>query len=268
MSVLSLAMSRSNNVDVLFRLAWRQVQMRYQDSALGLAWTIIYPLVLLLVFNFIYSSVFRARWPTPTGEEGNYALFMFSGLILYLLVVEMLNAATTVVEGQAVLIKRTTMDSRLVPIAGALSALFTFALSLVPFIAFYALQEGIPPWTAILSPLIIALLWLIGLGLVLVIAATSPYFRDIRQVVPLLTTAMLFLSPIFYQMSQLPENIAPVIEILNPLATLIPAFQDLVFYSQIPPLLPLAIWTGVAAVLLAVAFPFYRRAARGFADVV
>ena len=262
------AMARSNRTDVLLRLAWRQVQMRYQDSALGLAWTVIYPLVLLVIFNFIYSGVFRARWPTPTGEEGNYALFMFSGLVLYLMIVEMLNTATVVVEGQSVLIKRTTMDARLVPLAGALSALFTFALSLVPFVAFYAAQEGLPPLTALLAPLVIAVLWMIGLGLALLIAAVSPYFRDIRQVVPLVTTALLFLSPIFYQVSQLPDNVAGPIKVLNPMATLIPAFQDLVFYDRIPPLAPLVAWTVFGAVLLAVAFPFYRRAARGFADVV
>jgi lipopolysaccharide transport system permease protein len=116
--------------------------------------------------------------------------------------------------------------------------------------------------------LLVAILWLLVTGASFFLAAAAPYFRDLQQVMPLITTAYLFLSPIFYQASALPEDIKTILYAVNPLMVIIPSAQDLIFLGEIPPILPLLAWTMVGIVFVLVGTWVYRKAARGFADVV
>lgn len=249
-------------------LASRQIRMRYRDSLLGLSWAVVSPLILALIYSVIYSTVFKSKWFVSPGQEENFALVLYSGLVLYLLFSEILNTSVTVVESNAVLVKRTTMDTQLIPVSASVSALVTFACSLLPLVFLYALLKGAPPATVALFPIVALISWLVVTGMGLLVASVSPYFRDLRQVMPLVTTSLLFLSPIFYQASALPDGLRIGLTIVNPLMTLIPSAQDLLFLGQIPPLLPLAAWTFVGSVVFVLGRWTFRRASAGFADVV
>jgi lipopolysaccharide transport system permease protein len=255
-------------IGVVRQLAARQVEMRYRDSFVGLGWAVLSPLLLLAVYTVIYSTVFSARWPRPDGSEGNYALFIFSGLILFTLMAEILNSATFLVQGNAVLVKRTTLDVRLIPIASTMGSVFTFALSAVPLAFLYAIFEGLPPWTIVLYPLVVAVLWLVAAGAAWFLAALAPFFRDVQQVVPLVTTALLFLSPIFYSVDALPGPMRTVLTLVNPLMTIIPASQDLLFYGRLPNPVPLLAWALVGILLWVGGRAVFAKAAKGFGDVI
>lgn len=253
---------------VIRRLAVRQIEMRYRDSFLGLGWAILAPLILLIIYTIIYSTVFKARWPRPDGKEGNFALYIFSGLVLFVMVADLLNTATSLAQNNSTLIKRTTMNVRLIPIASSFGALMSFVLSLVPLLLMYVILEGVPPWTLILYPIPVAILWLASAGLAMIVASASPYFRDAMQIVPLLTTSLLFLSPIFYSITAVPEPLRTIMVWLNPLATIIPASQDLLFFGTFPPLVPLLGWGIASVVIWWLGLTIFTRAARGFADVM
>lgn len=256
------------HVNVVRRLAVRQVEMRYRDSFVGLGWAVLSPLLLLAVYTLIYSTVFKARWPRPDGSEGSYALFIFSGLILFTLLAEILNTSTGLAQSNATLIKRTTLDVRLIPVSSYLGSVYTFVLSLIPLALLYAATEGLPPPTVLLYPVVVAVLWIVASGGGWFIAAIAPYFRDVQQLVPLLTTAMLFLSPIFYPMSALPDPMRLVLTVINPLATFIPASQDLLFFGRLPPLLPIAVWLAIGSLVWIAGRAAFSKAARGFGDVI
>ncbi len=249
-------------------LALRQIKMRYRDSLLGLSWAVVSPLILALIYSVIYSTVFKAKWFVTPDQEENFALVLYSGLVLFLLFAEVLNTSVTVVESNAVLVKRTTMDTQLIPVSASVSALVTFACSLVPLAVLYIFLKGVPPVTALLFPFVALIAWFVVTGMGLVVAAVAPYFRDLRQVMPLVTTSLLFLSPIFYPASALPDGLRLGLTIVNPLMTLIPSAQDLLFLGQIPPLLPLVVWTLVGTLVFVLGRWAFRKASAGFADVV
>ena len=253
---------------LVWRLARRQVEIRYRDSMIGLAWAVIGPLILVALYSIVFSTVLEGKWFIRPGDERFFALMLYSGLVFFLLFSEVLNSAVFVVQGNATLVKRTTIRPELLPLASSLAALVTFGFSLVPLAVLYLVVEGIPPVATLLYPLIVAILWLLVTGASFFLAAIAPYFRDVQQLMPLITTAYLFLSPIFYQVSAVPEELQKVLYVVNPLMVIIPSAQDLIFLGEIPPLLPLAVWTAVGAVFFLVGIRVFRRAARGFADVV
>ena len=111
-------------------------------------------------------------------------------------------------------------------------------------------------------------LWILCTGLSFLVAAVGAYFRDLQQVVPLLTTAVLFLSPVFYPEDALPEALRPIVLALSPIGVVLPASKDLLFYGEIPPALPLVAYTAYACTVLALGWWVYGKASRGFADVV
>ncbi|MFM8889084.1 MAG: ABC transporter permease [Solirubrobacterales bacterium] len=258
----------SSSWSLIWRLARRQVEIRYRDSMIGLAWAVLGPLILVALYSIVFSTVLEGKWFVRPGDERFFALALYSGLVFFLLFSEVLNSAVGVVQSNATLIKRTTIRPEILPVASALAALVSFGFSLVPLVALYLVVEGIPPAATLLYPLVVGVLWLLVTGASFLLAALAPYFRDIQQLMPLITTAYLFLSPIFYPASAVPEALRNILYVVNPLMVIIPSSQDLIFLGEIPPLLPLAIWALVGVAFFLVGIRVFRKAARGFADVI
>ena len=242
--------------------------MRYKESALGILWSVLVPLCLLVIYGVVYGVIFTSKWTTPDGQQGPFALYIFSGIIAFNLFAEIVTSATTLVQSNATLIKRTTVSMRVLPLASALSALITFGLSAIAFVIMYGVLAGVPPWTALLAPLLLVPLWLLCLGLSFLLSGLAAYFRDVGQIVPLATTAVLFLSPVFYPETAIPPRLLPLVEALSPLGVILPASKDLLFYGRLPQAGPLLLYTAAALVVLTVGYWFYGKASRGFADVV
>lgn len=258
----------TTQLQLVVRLARRQIAQRYRESVFGAAWALLNPLILLGLYWFVFSEVFESRWTGP-GSDRPYALLMFSGIILYNLFSEIVNGATTLVQMNSLLIKRTTVSTRVLPLASSLAAMFTLLLNAIPFVVmFIVLERDLPPATALLVPLLVLPLLALSAGIGLIIAAVSAYFRDAQQVVPLMTTATLFLSPIFYPLDALPEGLQPVIEFATPLGLILPASKELLFLGDVPDLLALAGYTAVAAIMFVSGWFVYGFASKGFSDVV
>lgn len=256
-----------SQLELVLRLARRNIAQRYRDTAFGAIWSLINPLVLLLIYWVVFSQIFESRW-TGEGEDRAYALLIFSGIIFFTLFADIIVGATTLVQTNAQLIKRTQVSAKVLPLSAALAALFTFGLNFVPFVAMYLLLDGIPPWTILLLPMALVPLLVLTTALGLFVAGTAAYVRDLQQIVPLSTTAVLFLSPVFFSLDRIPSAMASVVRVLSPLGVVLPASKDLIFFGRIPPLVPLGAYSLTAAALFAAGWWFYGLAAKGFGDVV
>ncbi len=257
-----------SQLQLIVRLAQRQVAFRYKESSLGMAWGFASPLLLLALYGVVFGVIFKNEWIRPDGTKGAYALFIFSGLMIFNLYVEVVNGATALVQNNAQLIKRTTVSLKTLPFVNIVASLFTFSMSLVSFIVMYALLEGIPPWTAVLFPVLLIPLLIVVLAMSLIIASVAAYFRDLQQLIPLANTAVLFLSPIFFAGDRLPARLGNIVRYATPLGAILPASKQLLFYGQIPRLAPLALYTAEGIVMLIVGWWIYGKASKGFADVV
>lgn len=255
-------------LQLVLKLARRQIAQRYRESMFGAAWALLTPLILLGLYWFVFARVFENVWEGPEANT-HYALLIFSGIIIFNLFSEIANNATNLVQVNSLLIKRTTVSARVLPLASGLASLFTFGLNTIPFVVMYVvLERSLPPWTALLAPLLLIPLLALSIGVAMIIASIAAYFRDAQQVVPLLTTATLFLSPIFYPIEGLPERMRSVVEYATPLGLILPASKKLLFLGELPAVLPLLGYSFAAAAILLIGSFVYGLAARGFSDVV
>lgn len=258
----------ANQLRLAVRLGQRQVAQKYRESLFGGLWALLNPLLLLVIYWYVFSGVFDAQWEGPEANR-HYALLIYSGLIVFSLYAEIVNGSTFLVQSNALLIKRTTVSSRVIPLAASLASAFTFALNLLPFlIVFLVLERELPPLSVLLLPLVIAPLLLMSTGIAFLLASVSAYFRDLQQVVPLVSTALLFLSPIFFPSSRLPEHLDALSRYVNPLVVPLDASKRVMFLDQPPAVAPMLSYTAIALVVFSIGWMVYGRASRGFSDVV
>ncbi|MCK7576295.1 MAG: ABC transporter permease [Chromatiales bacterium] len=253
---------------LIAQLTRRDVSGRYRGSLLGLAWSFIHPLLLLLVYSFVFSVVFKARWDGPAQDShAAFSLILFTGLILHGLFAEVANRAPRLILENASYVKRVVFPLEILPWVTLGSALFHLSISLLILLAGQLLLTHSLPPTALLLPLILAPLLLITIGCAWFLAAIGVYLRDIGQAIGLLTTVMLFLSPTFYPLTALPEP-GRTLLYLNPLTFIIEESRQVLLFGQLPDWGGLLIYVLISLFIAWGGFWWFQRTRRGFADVV
>jgi len=234
----------------------------------GLVWTLMNPMILLLIYGFVFGQVFKSRWVGDVEDEP-YALLIFSGLMIFNFLSETLNGSSFLVQSNSLLVKRTTVSPRLLPYALTLSTLFTFFINSMAFLIMYIWIKGsVPSAYALQLYLLVFAVAIFGTGVGMIISAVSAYFRDIQQIVPLLTTALLFFSPVFFPLSALPDQIERVVRYLNPLSFPIEQSKRVLFLGQWLNYSGLALYMLGALTVWWLGSRVFKVASRGFADVV
>jgi lipopolysaccharide transport system permease protein len=250
--------------DLVFELARRDIKLRYRQTALGIAWVVLQPIVAAGVLNFAFGIVAGAR---PRGTS--FFLFTFAGLLAWNLFSATLSKTSLSLVGNSYLISKVYLPRLILPLSGALSTLLDFTVSAAVLLIVQALLGILPPGLFLLFPLWIALILLLALGLGFVAAALTVQYRDIQHILPILIPFVLYASPVAYDVSQIPETYQRAFYLINPLAALIVAFRASVLGgSLMPPVAYLAWSTSVAVALFFFGAAVFRRSERKFADVV
>lgn len=247
----------------------RAIQERYRGSILGASWSFLTPLMMLLVYTFIFSTVFQSRWPgTASGDSKlKFAILLFSGLSLYGFMSEVLLQSSGIIINHTNYVKKVVFPVVILPIVVTMSALFNLGISLIILVFFQALSEHIVPLTTLFLPLIILPLALCLLGLSWFIASLGTYLRDINQIITPMVTALLFLGPILYPMSVLP-SIAQKYMYLNPLSFPVEQVRDVVIWGKAPNWSGLAIYSAVSVLIFIAGKVWFTKTQKGFADVL
>lgn len=252
------------------RLAWRRIQARYRGTMLGRLWIVVQPLLLLAVYTFIFSVVFGARFGVgETAEAGEYgfALFLFSGILLFSIFSECVSAAPqSIVENQTY-IQQLRFPVEVFAWVTVLTSLFTFVIGFFLLGAFYFAINGPPPGTWIYLPAAVVPVALLALGLVWFVSSLAVYFRDTAQITTVFVTALFFLSPIFYPASRIPEAFRDFY-FLNPLASLIEMFRGALLTETIPDPWMLLRSLLVGWIVSWLGFIWFMKTKRGFSDVL
>jgi lipopolysaccharide transport system permease protein len=267
------------SVDELFASLWRNRQLvlqmtkrevigRYRGSVLGLAWSFFNPLLMLLVYTFVFSVVFNARWGTSgSDDKAGFAIFVFVGMIVHGLFAECVNRAPGLILSNVNYVKKVVFPLEVLPAVALGSALFHAGVSLVVLLAVRLVVDQQLAWTAIFAPLILLPLCLITMGAAWLLSAIGVYLRDVQQTIGIFTTALLFLSPVFYPVSVLPPAYQNWLR-LNPLTFIIEECRKILISTQMPD------WGGwIVFVMISVAgawlgFWWFQKSRKGFADVL
>jgi len=256
-----------DNRTLISRLIVRDIQSRYRGTMLGLAWALGVPLATLAVYLFVFMHVFSVRWDEGHGSRAEYALILFAGLIAFNLFAECLNRAPSLLLENVGYIKRVVFPLEILPFVSLGSALVHAALSGLVLLACHLAVLGLPPLTALLMPLTFVplILWVLGLSWLL--AALGVYLRDIKPLVGVATTLLLFVSPVFYPVSAVQGTVRALLW-LNPLTPLLEDIRLELFGGQAPPFSSMLLAFFLSYLAAWLGFAWFAKTRPGFADVV
>lgn len=256
------------NRELIRQFTRRQLEEQYRGSYLGFTWSILTPLAMLVVYTFVFSSVFTARWPEASlGSRFDYALFLFAGLIPYNLVSDVILRATTLITGRSNFVKRVIFPLEILPVslvlAVGVNALISLSILLVSLLMIYRHLQI----TLLLLPLVFLPLMLFSLGLAWLFASLGVFLRDLTHFLRIFLQILFFITPILYPISAVPDSLRLLL-LINPLTHLVAPFQDILLLGRSPS------WAFLGATILGsgtvafVGFRFFMRSKKTFADVV
>ncbi|QFY88977.1 ABC transporter permease [Magnetovirga frankeli] len=252
-------------------LAWqigrRGLLSRYRGAFLGLFWSLLNPLAMLLLYTFFFGLILKVRW--SGGEPGTlgFALSLFAGLSLFGLFSEPFSRAPGLILENTNFVKRVVFPLDILAWSTVFQALAHFLVSLAILLTVQALFGGGIGWAVLLLPLLLLPFCLFLLGLTWFLASLGTYVRDIGQLVGMLQTALLFLSPVFYPLSDLSPRMQQWL-VLNPLAFPIETFRNLILKGQVPEPGALALYWLFGLVCAWLGFVWFEKTRKGFADVL
>jgi lipopolysaccharide transport system permease protein len=246
----------------------RDVVGRYRGSTGGLIWSFVNPLLMLAVYTFVFSVVFKARWGTTEGaNDTQFAIVLFMGLIVHGLFAECVNRAPALVLSNVNYVKRVVFPLEVLAVVALGSALFHMVVSIVILLVFQLVFAGMIDWHIVWLPIVLLPLAILTLGVAWFLAATSVYVRDVAQTTGILTTMLLFLSPVFYPVSALPEQYRPWLN-LSPMTFIIEQARGVTLAGKNPDLVGLGMYLVAAITVFCAGFWWFQRTRPGFADVI
>jgi lipopolysaccharide transport system permease protein len=255
------------NRDLILASTKREVLGRYRGSMLGLLWSFFNPLFMLVVYTFVFSEVFKARWSTDSESKTEFALLLFAGLIMFNLFAECINRAPSLILSNANYVKKVVFPLEILPFVTLLSGMYHALISLVVWFIAYAIFFGTPHVTALYLPLLIVPFALFIMGLNWFLASLGVYLRDVSQFIGVITMSMMFLSPIFYPATALPEAYRHWLY-LNPLTPAIEQMRDVLYWGKSPDFALLGLYWLATAVICWLGFAWFQKTRKGFADVL
>ncbi len=267
-SLLAMARSVWRNRQLIAQMTRRDVVGRYKGSIMGLAWSFLTPVFMLAVFTFVFSVIFQARWGVG-GEQSKtqFAVILFAGLIVHGLFAEVLNRAPGLILGNVNYVKKVVFPLEILPVVSLVAALFHSLVSLSVLLLAFVAVNGYLHWTVIYTPLIFLPLLILTLGLAWFLASLGVFLRDVGQTIGIITMAMLFLSPVFFPMSAIPEQFHGLF-LANPLTFIIEQAREVLIWGNQPNWSGLGLYTLAASAVAWAGYAWFQKTRQGFADVL
>lgn len=252
---------------LLWQFVKRDVMMRYRGSLLGVAWAIVNPLLMLLVYTFVFRDIFKVKWHGSDSLGGlEFALQLFAGLAVFNFFSDCANRASRLVVEQANLVKKVVFPLEIMAWVSTLSGLFHFAVSIAILVVVSLVAGALQP-TVWMLPLVLLPLIPLALALSWWLSALGVYVRDVAPVVSLGTGLLMFLSPIFYPLAALPERWQAWLS-LNPLAPIIEGCRAVVLVGVMPDWRAWFVVLSISCLAAWLGLRFFNWLRGGFADVL
>ncbi|WP_446739747.1 ABC transporter permease [Pseudomonas sp. TH15] len=257
------------NKQIIYQMTRREVASRYKGSALGLLWSLFNPILMLVVYTFVFSEIFKARWGGAGGDDSKtqFAVVLFVGIIVLNLFCEVINRAPGLIVSNANFVKKVVFPVETLSLVTVLAALFNSAINLTVLLVALVVFNGAIPWTALLIPLVILPLVLLIVGLSWFLASLGVFIRDVGQTINIITTVLMFLSPVFYPLDAVPERFRSII-LLNPLTFIIEQSRAVLIWGDLPNWSGLLIYSGASLVIAYMGYIWFQKTRKGFADVL
>jgi len=254
---------------LVLQMTRREVISRYRGSFLGLIWSFVTPLLMLAIYTFVFSFVFKVRLEQVNSLDNKYefALLLFAGLIVFNLLSECLSRAPTLVLNNTNYVKRIIFPLEILPWVTLGAAIFQACISYVVLFVFLMAAGLSLSWTVLLLPVILIPFLFLIMGLSWLLASIGVFIRDIGQFIGLVLTMLLFMSPIFYPASALPESVRDYLY-LNPLTFIIEQSRAVILFGNLPDWKGIIIYFSVGILTAWAGLFWFQKTRKGFADVL
>ncbi len=244
----------------------RDVNLRYKGSFLGIVWSFITPILMLIVYTFVFSEIFEAKWDVGSDNKIEFALIVFCGLAVYNLFAETMTRSPGLILSNVNYVKKVVFPLEILPLSVMLSAFINLLISfIVLFAGILVFHEF--HYTSLLFIVVLLPYILFVAGLSWIFSALGVYLRDVGQVIVVVVQALMLLSPIFYPVTAFPEDLQLLYH-LNPIGIVIEEMRRVVIFGQLPN------WNFVLGELVfsllvyMIGYKCFKKAKKGFADVV
>jgi homopolymeric O-antigen transport system permease protein len=248
--------------ELLYFLVWRDVKVRYKQTAIGAAWAIVQPLMTMIIFTLIFDKF--AKMPS---DGLPYPLFIYAALLPWNYFARSLSQSINSVVGEAHLITKVYFPRLLLPVSAVLSGTIDFGISFVFLLGMMVWFGVVPTWSVLVLPLFLLLTMLTALSVGFWLSVINVRYRDVGQAIPFLVQIWMFVSPVAYPVSVVPEKWRFWYS-LNPMTGVIEGFRWALLGNEMRDLVPIAISIAVVLALLFGGIIFFKRMEETFADVV
>ncbi len=252
---------------LIVQISRRDVAKRYRGSFAGLFWSFFNPLLMLFIYTFVFGVIFKARWNAQVIGHFQYAIVLFAGLNISTMFSECANKATTLIEENTSYVKRVVFPLETLSWSTLGAALFHLLISTVALLVLLLVVNHGIPWTVVFFPIVVLCYMPFIAGTVWLLGSLGVFFRDIKQLVSIIASAMMFLAPILYPMSMIPGRFR-ILLYANPLTVPAMASQKVLYMGQPPRWDHLGLYLLVSSMFAWAAFAWFQQTRKGFADVI
>jgi len=254
--------------ELIRQFTLREVQGRYRGSYLGILWALITPLLRLIVYAFVFSTIFTRKWAgSESGSFMDFALILFSGLIAFNVFSECTMRAPTLIVSNPNYVQKVVFPLEILPVSMLGSAVIHSLVSMGIILAGLLISSGKLHWTLFYLPLVYLPLVAFTLGVSWILASLGVFIRDIGNFIGVAIQLLFFLTPIFYPLSAVPVAVQPLFR-LNPLATIVEDFRRVVIWGLPPDWLWLGGVTLFSGLVMLAGYMWFMKIKRAFADVI
>lgn len=248
-------------------MAKRDALGKYKGSFLGVFWSLLTPVFMLAIYTFVFSEIFKARWTATSTSKTEFAVVLFAGMIMFNLFAEIVNRAPGLILSNPNFVKKIVFPLEILSCVNLCSALFHMSISVVVLLMFQLVVFGQIPWTALFLPIVILPLALICLGLSWFLSAIGVFLRDVGQTVGIFVTGLMFLSPVFFPLSAIPERWQTLAN-LNPMVFPIEMSRQVLVWRVQPNWFDWLLYLCISFFIAWSGFACFQKIRRGFADVI
>ncbi len=257
-----------DNKYLFFQMLKREIQARYRGSQLGFLWAFVYPILMLLVYTFVFGMVMRVKWGVEGQDNLGFGLILFAGLLLHGLLAEVLVGAVGLITGNTQYVKKVVFPLPILTMVSVANGIFHLCLGTLILIAMVLATGGQIYWTILLAPIVVMPFLIFLIGASYFVSVLGVYVRDLSQFIGVLVTVMLFLGPIVYPFERVPDTIKYYVLWFNPLTIVVEQFRAVVLFGNQPDWQMLGTYSIFAVMMFLLGVWFFNKTKDGFADVI
>ncbi|MFA5407234.1 MAG: ABC transporter permease [Bacilli bacterium] len=236
----------------------KEIRGKYKGAWLGVLWSYLNPLLMLVVYSVVFSKIMRIQIP-------NYTMFLFTALIPWTFFTTTVSQGALSIVTNGNLLKKVFFPREIIPISVVTSNAINFLISCLIMLFFVFITGLGVSWYILLFPVILIAQYILLLGITFILSSVTVYARDLEHIISVLLMVLFYGTPIVYSMDMVPASMKSLL-ILNPMTPIINAYRDILFYKQMPNIVDLGIIISVALLIFYIGLAIFRKLQRNFAE--